>query len=680
MAIKRWVIPPLEKKVAAQLSEECEINPFLALLLVTRGITDAESAADFLLGGDISDDPFSFADMDIAVDRIQRAVDSGEMIAIYGDYDVDGVTATVLLYSYLRENGADVIYYIPERECEGYGLNRQSVDFLCHQGVKLIITVDNGISAAEEIDYAAEKGVEVIVTDHHQPPEKLPNAVAVVNPKRSDCESEFKEYAGVGVAFKLACALEGDTETILEKYGDLVALGTLGDVMLLKGENRSLVRAGLNVLNQNTRPGINALRKLVGINNKVITSITTVFSLVPRLNAAGRMDTPDLAARLLLTNQDIVAETLASEIQECNVKRKTIEAEILEDVNRRLQSEPEILADRVLVIDGIDWHPGVIGIIAARIVERYGKPCILLSTKDGESKGSGRSIKGFSLFESVNSCSDILSRFGGHDQAVGISINSENINEFRIRINQFAAKKHPKMPVPELRIDFKLRPSQVDVEKLNLISALEPLGSGNPQPVFGLFGMQLDNIMPMGQGRHLRLSVSRDNVKLSVCQFNTTCESFPFECGQKVNLVVTMERNEYRGIVTPTLLLKDIRLADIQQEELIEAMYSFDRVIRREKLSSSEAALYKPEREDVERTYRFIRAKKKWIGSLEQLCYLLQRSVSYIRLRLSLEILRQAGLLYLIDRGDLLEVSLLPVSGKTDLNKTSIMQHLNSCL
>ncbi len=681
MSIKRWVIPSLDKEAAAQLAEDCEINPFLALLLVTRGITDAESAADFLLGGDISDDPYSFADMDIAAERLLRAIDNREMIAVYGDYDADGVTATVLLYSYLREKGADVIYYIPERECEGYGLHKESIDKLDQQGVKLIVTVDNGVLAADEIDYAASKGIEVVVTDHHQPPNNLPKAVAVVNPHRVDCGSEFKDYAGVGVAFKLVCAMEGDTESVLERYGDLVALGTLGDVMPLTGENRTLVRAGLQILNQNIRPGIQALRKLAGVDNKNLYSITTAFTLVPRLNAAGRMDTPDLAARLLMTNQKIVAETLASELQECNVRRQKAESEIMKEVEKQLQMDSNLLSQRVLVIDGNDWNPGVVGIIAARIAERYGKPCILIATKDGEGKGSGRSVKGFSLFDAINSCSDILSRFGGHEQAAGLSLSSEIISIFRQRINQYAAENYPKMPIPELCITFKLRPSQVDVEKLNLISALEPLGACNPQPVFGLFDMKLDNIMPIGQGKHLRLSVSRDDVRLSVCRFNTTCENFPYECGQKVNLVVTMERNEYRGVVTPSLLLKDIRPAEMQQEELIEAYDSFDTIVRCETITPDEVVRWTPEREHLERIYRFIRTKNNWSGGLDQLEYLLQKpKIAFIQIRLSLEILRQAGLISLNDRGDLMVISLLPVSGKTDLNQTPIMQYLNSYL
>ncbi|HBT64131.1 MAG TPA: single-stranded-DNA-specific exonuclease RecJ, partial [Ruminococcaceae bacterium] len=567
----------------------------------------------------------SFADMDIAAERLLRAIDNREMIAVYGDYDADGVTATVLLYSYLREKGADVIYYIPERECEGYGLHKESIDKLDQQGVKLIVTVDNGVLAADEIDYAASKGIEVVVTDHHQPPNNLPKAVAVVNPHRVDCGSEFKDYAGVGVAFKLVCAMEGDTESVLERYGDLVALGTLGDVMPLTGENRTLVRAGLQILNQNIRPGIQALRKLAGVDNKNLYSITTAFTLVPRLNAAGRMDTPDLAARLLMTNQKIVAETLASELQECNVRRQKAESEIMKEVEKQLQMDSNLLSQRVLVIDGNDWNPGVVGIIAARIAERYGKPCILIATKDGEGKGSGRSVKGFSLFDAINSCSDILSRFGGHEQAAGLSLSSEIISIFRQRINQYAAENYPKMPIPELCITFKLRPSQVDVEKLNLISALEPLGACNPQPVFGLFDMKLDNIMPIGQGKHLRLSVSRDDVRLSVCRFNTTCENFPYECGQKVNLVVTMERNEYRGVVTPSLLLKDIRPAEMQQEELIEAYDSFDTIVRCETITPDEVVRWTPEREHLERIYRFIRTKNNWSGGLDQLEYLLQK-------------------------------------------------------
>lgn len=678
MGIKRWVLPPLDKETAAQLAEDCEINPFLALLLVTRGITDPESAADFLLGGEIADDPFGFADMDAAVERIGRALDQRETMVVYGDYDADGVTSTALLYTYLREKGADVSYYIPDREKEGYGLHKESIDALHQQGVKLIITVDNGIAAVEEVAYAAALGIDVVVTDHHQPQETLPPAVAVVDPHRPDCGSAFKDYAGVGVTFKLACALEGDAAPVLERFGDLVAIGTLGDVMPLYGENRALVRAGMRILNEKKRPGLTALAKAAGVEGKELSSANVVFTLVPRINAAGRMSSPGQAARLLLTSQPEVAETLAEEIQQCNVLRQTTEGGILKEVMERLQREPRLLADRVLVIEGEGWHPGVVGIIAARVLERYGKPCILISVRDGEAKGSGRSVKGFSLFNAISACADLLTHFGGHELAAGVGLSAGDVPAFREKINHYAAERYPLMPVPELRLDFKLRPSQVDVEKLNLLKALEPVGAGNPSPVFGLFQMRLDNVTPLSGGKHVRMSVSRDDVRLSVLKFGTPYAEFPFECGQVLNLAVTLERNEYRGVVSPTVLAKEIRAAELDQEELILAMQQFDGILR-EETAPEQAAAFMPERTELERVYRYLRGKKEWSGALEQLCYFLEQPrISYIRLRVALETLRQAGLIGLTDSGDSLKLTLLPVAGKVNLEETPILQYLHS--
>lgn len=678
MSLKRWVVPDVDKHAAAQLAEDCEIHPFLALLLVSRGITDPADVAEFILGGEVGDDPFAFADIDFAVERIQRALYGNEKIAIYGDYDADGITATVLLYTFLRQKGANVVYYIPERENEGYGLHIESIDLLSKQGVSLIITVDNGVSAVDEIEHAGKLGIDVIVTDHHQPPAELPRAVAVVDPHRPDCGSRYKEYAGVGVAFKLACAIEGDSDTVLEKYGDLVAIGTLADVVPLTGENRKLVRAGLDILNSCQRPGIKALTKVVGMNGRNLSSTSVVFSLAPRINAAGRMDTPDLAARLLLTESDETAETLANQIQQCNSARQSAEALIIKEITEQIQSRPELLADRVLVLDGQSWHPGVIGIIASRMVERYGKPCILITTKDNEANGSGRSVRGFSLYDAVHACAQVLSRFGGHDMAAGLSLPKSNINEFRLRINEYAANTYPMMPVPELRMEFKLRPSQVDVEKLALISVLEPFGCGNPAPVFGLFGMRLDNIMPIGKGKHLRISVSRDNVRFSAVYFNVSCESFPFECGQTVNLVATLERNEYKGVVTPTVLIKDIRAADFKQDELIDALQQFDSLMRNDETSGNDTAKMMPDRAQIEKVYRFLRAKKGWKGSLTQLCFYL-KDITYVRVLVILEMLRESSLIELKNLGEILDIFILPVDKKVDLTRTSVWNRL-SCV
>lgn len=302
MSVKRWIVAQPDGDLAANLAEECEIHPFLALLLTTRGVTNLEEATDFLVNGEIGDDVFAFADMDAAVERIQRAIDNHERIAVFGDYDADGVTATALLYDFLAKREADVVYYIPQREGEGYGLHRDSVDKLKEMGAKLLVTVDNGIAALEEAAYAAELGMDVVITDHHQPQEALPQAVAVVDPHRPDCGSACKDYAGVGVAFKLICALDGDADQMMEEYGDLVALGTLADVMQLRGENRTLVRRGLQVMNERRRPGLTKLMDVAGVGGKRVTASTAVFTLAPRINAAGRMGSPETAAKLLLTD------------------------------------------------------------------------------------------------------------------------------------------------------------------------------------------------------------------------------------------------------------------------------------------------------------------------------------------------------------------------------------------
>ena len=674
MSFKHWMVPPLDKEEAATLAEECGLHPFLALMLTIRGIHTPEEAGAFLLGNELNDDPYSFADMDAAVERIQRAIDGGEQIAVFGDYDADGVTSTALLYSYLVSREARVFYQIPEREGEGYGLHKETVDRLAQAGASLIITVDNGIAAVEEVAYAAEKGIDVVVTDHHQPQEILPAAVAVVDPHRADCGSAFKDYAGVGVAFKLVCALEGDEESILERYADLAAIGTLADVMPLSGENRVLVRRGLKQINEAPRPGLAALIEVAGGTGKAQTSATAVFMLSPRLNAAGRMGSPEKAARLLLSEGAEEARMLAEEIQRLNTERQAAETAILAQVLERLDKEPALLADRVLVIEGEGWHRGVIGIIASRVTERYGKPCIILSVENGEARGSGRSIKGFSLFKALNACAQLLDSFGGHELAAGVGLAAERIGEFRSAVNAYAASACPVMPVPELRLDCKLRPSQLDLEKVSLLSALEPFGTGNPAPVFGLFNMHLDNIVPVGGGKHLRLSVSRDGVRLSVMRFGVGPEAFPIECGSLIHLAVTLDANEYKGTVSLSIVARDIRYAETRQEEVTAGLTAYDRVMRREALPE-EARDWLPGRELVGTVYRFLRAKNAWRGTLEQLMHAAGGgALTYPQLRLALEILREAGLAEVTDGGDALAVRVLPTAGKVDLAGTPVMQ------
>ena len=391
MSMKKWRIRSFEEAAAAQIAEELKIPRAVAVLLLTRGFPGAgrgpapESALS---------DPFLLPDMDRAVGRIGRALDGFEKIAVYGDYDADGVTATAMLYSYLESCGGNVMYYIPEREGEGYGLNRGAVDALHAQGVTLIVTVDNGISSVDEIAYAKSLGIDTVVTDHHRPGPALPPARAVVDPCRADSAAPYREFAGVGVAFKLIQAMEGpecDGESLLENYGDLAAIGTVGDVVPLTGENRTLVAAGLNYLPRTDRPGLRALIEQAGLEDRELSADRVAYGLVPRINAAGRMESPDQAVRLLISESPDEAGFLAGKICEDNEYRRKIEAEILEKVEERLAAEPSLLCDRVLVVEGDGWHHGVIGIVAARVVERFGKPCVVISRSGGEARGSGRS-------------------------------------------------------------------------------------------------------------------------------------------------------------------------------------------------------------------------------------------------------------------------------------------------
>ncbi len=682
MAFKRWVMADLDKERAAQLSEECGLHPFLALLLTLRGVEDIAGAETFLLGGGEGEDPFAFADMDAAAERIRLAIDRGERIAVFGDYDADGVTSTALLYSYLREQGADVFYRVPKREGEGegYGLRPETVDVLAAGGAKLIVTVDNGVTAIEAVERATALGIDVVVTDHHQPKETLPAAVAVVDPHRADCGSTFKDYAGVGVAFKLVCAMEGDADAPLEKYADLVAVGTLADVMPLTGENRALVRAGLRLLGQGGRVGLRALAEAAGVAGRTPNSGSLLYSVIPRLNAAGRMGSPDAAARLLLTDDTAEATTLAAEVQAMNVRRQEVEADILKEVTAFLHAHPERLCDRVLVVEGRGWHAGVVGIIAARLLERYGKPSIVLSIseQDGASvaHGSGRSVHGFSLFDALTDVSELLSTFGGHELAAGLSLPADRVEALRRRLNDYAAAHFPEMPVPELRLDCKLRPSQIDVEKLQLIAALEPFGAGNPSPVFRLSDMRLENITPVGGGKHLRLSLSRDGAMVSAMKFQTPPEAFPVACGARLDLAVTIERNEFRGVVSPSLVVRDVRFSDTDQDALLHDLAVADALKRHE--PSDEAAACTPDRAALAAVYRLFRASGSWQGNVEQLHSAVGGNVRFAALLLAVEVLREAGLIAVQDDGDCLRVSVPPADGKTDLNQTPLMRFLHT--
>ena len=675
MQIRRWNEAKLDTNLAAELAEACEIHPFLALLLTARGLDTPEEVYSFLIGHEEEVDPFDFADMDRAVERIRRAIDSHQRVLIYGDYDVDGITATVLLYTYLQRRGVDVLYRIPSRK-EGYGLHASSIEWAVENGVDLIITVDTGVAALEEIALANQAGIDVVVTDHHQPGEVLPQAVAVVDPHRADCGSGYKNFAGVGVAFMLVCALAQDSETVFAHYGDLLALGTLADMMPLQGFNRDLMRRCLQLLDTSARPGLKALRRLAGMEDKPLTVATVSYCYAPRLNAAGRMADPDVAVRLLLCENEEESQQLAGEIQNLNAQRQQATNNILEQVDRQLEQHPEWLYDRVLVVSGADWHDGLLGLVAARLQDRYGKPAIALTLgSDGVAHGSCRSLPGFSIYDALTACSDLLTQYGGHEMAAGVTLPVASVEAFHKAINAYAAANYAEMPISSLEVAVRIRPDQINAEKVALMQVLEPFGCGNPAPLFGLYRMQLDNVTAIGGGKHLRLSLSRDGVRINAVMFQMTPEEFPVACGSTVNCVVSLERNEYRGNTTVSVRVRDISFTDTDREQLMQELSAFERILRGEYCPDPDKALLS--REQQLHFYSLLRASRDWNGTPEQLRHALGASApSCLQLLIALEIWRQAGILKWYDRGERISIQLLPTEGKADLTATPLWQYI----
>lgn len=675
MQIRRWNENKPNTELAAELAEACEIHPFLSLMLVARGIDAPEQVFGFLVGQEEEIDPFAYVDMEPAVERVQRALDEHQRVLIYGDYDTDGITATVLLYTYLKRMGADVLYRIPLRE-EGYGLHSETIDWALEQGVQLIVTVDTGVTAVTEIAQAAALGIDVVVTDHHQPTTELPEAVAVVDPHRVDCESHFKNLAGVGMAFLLVCALSGDGEKVFADYGDLLALGTLADMMPLEGFNRDLMRRCLNLLDESRRPGLVALRRLCGIEDKPICSASVSYCLAPRLNAAGRVADPDLTARLLLSDSLDEALKIAEELQDVNTMRQQATATIIAQVEQQLEQHPDWLHDRVLVVSGKEWHGGLLGVVAARLMDRYGKPAVVLSVgDDGIAHGSCRSLDGFSIYEAISACQEHTLMFGGHDMASGVTLAADAIDNFRAAINAYAATVCGVMPVASLDVAVRLRPDQISTEKLALLQVLEPFGVGNPVPLFGLYRMHLDNITSLGNGKHVRLSLSRDDVRISAVKFQTMPEEFPIPCGVTVNCVVSLDKNEYRGNTTVSVRVVDISYADTDRERLIEDIRVFEGILRGEVHPTPEQAM--ASREQLAYLYNMLRVCKEWNGTPEQLQHALgEKAPSCLQLLVSLEIWQQAGLIRWYDKGERIRIVVCPVEGKVDLTTTPMWNYI----
>lgn len=603
MGLKKWVFCPNDKPLAKEIAEECNLDPVVTMLAVARGYTDPWQIEELLSDEIMLNDPSSLTDINLAADRIRTAITSREKILIFGDYDCDGVTATVLLYEYLSNKNADVAYAIPRRDLDGYGLNSTTVEKFSDEGTTLIITVDNGISAFDAIETANERGVDVIVTDHHLPKGELPNAYCVVDPHREDDYSEFKFLSGVGVAFKLVCAVEGvSPEEMLPHFADLVTIGTIADVMPLLNENRSIVKFGLTLMQQAVRPGIKALIDVCGLRDKPLTASSIAFALAPRINAAGRMCDADIAVRLLLSNHFNTAYTLAKELNDYNNQRQEIEQKIVSEACRQIEEE-NFFNDSVLVLSGRGWHCGVIGIAAARIAERYGKPAILFAIDGDTATGSGRSIHGFDLFSALEHSSEYLLHFGGHEQAAGAGIETGKIDNFRKVINSYARHKDP--TYPQVDIDCKLNPAALSVDFVEAISLLEPFGAGNNTPVFALCDMQITRIDMVGkENQHMRITARKEQTTLHLISFSSSPQNFGISVGDNVDFAVTLSVQEYNGRNTLNIIIKDIRSANREDETFFSFLSNYRAFLLETNVDYN--SLY-PIRSDFAFVFRFVK-------------------------------------------------------------------------
>ena len=553
-----WNIPPAAS-IPAELTR-AGYTPLLAAVLAARGIRTPEAAAAFLnSSSDTLEDPFLLTDMQKAVSRIERARQRHETVAVYGDYDVDGITSACLLAEYLRDIGMAAEIYIPDRLEEGYGLNTGAIERLHRKNVSLIITVDCGVTAVEETDFAAGLGMDTIITDHHECQAALPAAVAVVNPKRPDSAYPNRELAGVGVAFKLVCALHGDAEAILRRYSDLIAVGTIADVMPLTGENRYIVKIGLEKLKDDPRPGLAALIEEAGVQKKRLNAISVGFTLAPRINAAGRLGRVRRAAELMLADDPSSAAKLAAELCDMNRERQQLEADIWTQAEAMLAGAAPN-GPIVLAADG--WHQGVIGIAASRLSETYAVPAVMISLDGDRGKGSCRSYGGFNLFDALASCGDLLEAFGGHALAAGLNIRRENIDAFRKALNEYYVNHPPNEETgvsPEVRIGSEELLTLPCVESLEL---LEPCGSGNPRPSFCLTDAQLTSSVPIGGGKHTALHLEKFGQTFDCVWFGKRAADLCAAVGDRVDAVFFPQISEFRGRRSVQLLMQALRRTD----------------------------------------------------------------------------------------------------------------------
>lgn len=704
----RWIVRSSREAmqnnpIAKEIAERLDISLPTAQLLINRGCENTEDARKFLRKEtEQLHDPFLMKDMDKAAERIVAALENEEKIVIYGDYDVDGVTSVSSLYLYLQAHDANVSYYIPCRNGEGYGINEGAIQKLAQAGAQLIVTVDTGITAVAEAEYAKTLGVDLVITDHHECHSEIPSAVAVVNPRQPDCEYPFKELAGVGVVFKLICAIEAVlhpedalldcVRRISKEYGDLVAIGTVADVMPVKDENRLIISYGLSLIEFSTRPGLVELMEATKTDSKYngkrkITASFIGYTIAPRINAAGRIRNASQAVELFLAPDNQTAAPIAKELCDINKERQTEENKISEEAYANIEAEHDFDNDPVVVLSNETWHHGIIGIVASRITEKFGCPSILISFEGQANigKGSGRSIKGMNLVEALTSCSDLLEKFGGHELAAGLTIQRENLAEFKRRINAFARERFKSSDVSvHLEADCELSLNDITLAQAKELYYLEPYGVSNPVPVFVVYNMEIADIASVGGGKHTRIILKTNETTVTAMCFRRAAAELDLYPGDSVDVMFNLDINEFMNQKNVQMIVKDIRLTkrlydrETQERALYDALTGIGSL---ETATRPQEVI--PERTDFAIIYNMLKRELKAeheVFSLRALRYLLSRNgycMSYAKLKAVVNIFNEMGLLKVREldaEKEIYSFTYVKVHGKVDLEQSKLLQ------
>lgn len=717
---KKWILKsqtdPRSTAEIKKIASTLRLNPIVAELLYNRGYTSAEEAKKFIyMETEILSNPFDMKDMEKGIARAKAAVDNKEKITIYGDYDVDGVTSVCTLYLYLKSKGADVDYYIPNRSGDGYGVSVAAIDMLKEQGTNLIITVDTGVTALDEVKYASGVGIDILVTDHHECRDTLPEAVAVINPHRPDCPYPFKELAGVGVVFKFITAYEEKYESctrleaarrIFEKYADLVAIGTIADVMPIKDENRIIVSYGLKMIENTDRYGLLALMDAAAAKpddsrsdkRRKRAKITTGYigyTISPRLNAAGRIRSATMAVELFLSENRTQAASIAAELCAANKERQAEENKIMQQAYEKIENEG-LDKDSIIVLDADGWHHGVIGIVASRITEKYSRPTILVSfdsdgsepSEDDVGKGSGRSVKGLNLVDALCYCSDLLVKFGGHELAAGLSVSRKHLKEFRRKINEYAENNlSEEAMIPTLEADCEISIKDVNLTLAEDLQILEPYGVGNPIPNFVMYGINVNEITPVSDGKHTRFSLGEGRNTVSAMYFSNSPSSLGIYNGDKIDLLFNVDINEWLGRKSVQLIVKDVKISAKQDMINAAEREKFNAIWNGEHFTQKDNIL--PSRDDFAAVYRYIVASIR--GGCDTLAHRdissgLSRghdakNIGYVKLKIIIKVFQELNLIGIEEiENEVYRFRVHYSSSKTDLEKSFLLKRIRSQL